>query len=130
MVFWGIVHIPISANLIFAGMVTVRGYELSGETVRGSQSDRKLRESEAGLHEIEERMRLAVEAVDFGIWIRDLAGSEIWATDECRALLALAETERLELDRILKRIHLDDREAVRLVPERATERDGSYETEY
>jgi two-component system, LuxR family, sensor kinase FixL len=128
--FYGIIRLPYVGTVFFMGLIAVMGFELSGETVRALQLDRKLRDSEAGLHEIEERMRLAVEAVDFGIWIRDLARNEIWATDKCRALFGFAETERLELDRILERIYPDDREAVRLVLEKATEGDGSYESEY
>jgi len=84
LVFWGIVRIPIVAIVSFMGLVAVMGYELSSETIRASQLARKLHESEAGLHEIEERMRLAVEGADFGIWIRDLARNEIWATDKWR----------------------------------------------
>jgi two-component system sensor kinase FixL len=103
---------------------------LSSETVRASQLDRKLQECEAGLHEIEERMRLAVEGADFGIWIRDLVRNEFWATDKCRALFGFAQTERLELDKIFERIHPEDRDAVGLVLKKATEGDGSYEAEY
>ena len=49
------------------GLVSVMGHELSSEMIRAAQLARKLRESEAGLREIEERMRLAVEGADFGI---------------------------------------------------------------
>jgi two-component system, LuxR family, sensor kinase FixL len=130
LVFWGIVHAPISATLFFTGMVAVMGYELGSEMLRASQLDRKLQESEAGLHEIEERMRLAVEGAEFGIWIRDLARNEIWATDKWRALFGFLETERLELDSILERVHSEDRDTFRSVLKKAAEGDGRYETEY
>jgi hypothetical protein len=67
LVLWGIVRIPISASLFFTGMVAVMGYELGSEMLCASQLDRKLQASEAGLHEIEERMRLAVEGAEFSI---------------------------------------------------------------
>jgi PAS domain-containing protein len=86
LVMWGFARMPLTAGLSFMGVVLVMGYELSSDTLRAAQLARKLRESEAGLHEIEERMRLAVEGADFGIWIRDLARNEIWATDKWRAL--------------------------------------------
>jgi two-component system sensor kinase FixL len=130
LVFWGIVQMPLSASLFFTGMVTVMGYELGSEMLRATQLDRKLQESEAGLHEIEERMRLAVEGADFGIWIRDLVRNEIWASDKWRGLYGFAEAERLELDRILERIHPEDRDTLRFVLEKATAGDGSYEAEY
>jgi len=130
LVFWGFVRVPYVGSIFFMGLIAVMGYELSGETVRASLLDRKLQESEAGLHEIEERMRLAVEGADFGIWIWDLARNEIWATDKWRALFGFGETESLEMDRILERIHLEDRDAVRLLLRKVTEGDGSYEAEY
>ena len=130
LVFWGLVQIPIMASISIVGLVAVMGYELSSEMIRAAQLARKLQESEAGLHEIEERMRLAVEGVDFGIWIRDLARNEIWATDKWRVLFGFPETERLEFDHILQRLHPEDRDAVRLVLEKATEGDGSDEAEF
>jgi PAS domain S-box-containing protein len=130
LVLWGIIRAPLIASLSFMGIVVVMGYELSSEMIRATQLARKLKESEAGLREIEERMRLAVEGADFGIWIRDLAQNEIWATDKWRRLFGFAETERLKLDNIFQRIHFEDRDAFRLVIEKAAEGDGGYEAEY
>jgi len=130
LVFWGIIQMPLSASLFFTGIVTVMGYELSSEMLRAPQVDRKLQESEAGLHEIEVRMRLAVESADFGIWIRDLVRDEIWATDEWRALFGFPDTERLKLDRILERIHSEDQDKFRSVLKNATEGGASYEGEF
>ena len=130
LVLWGIIRTPLVASLSFMGIVVVMGYELSSGMIRAAQLARKLQQSEAGLREIEERMRLAVEGADFGIWIRDLARNEIWATDKWRGLFGFAETERLELDKILQRIHSEDRDAFRLVLEKAAEGNGSYEAEY
>jgi PAS domain S-box-containing protein len=129
-VFWGIVRVPIVASLSLMGLVAVMGYELSSDTIHASELSLKLQESESGLRESEERMRLAVEGADFGIWIRDLARNEIWATDKWRWLFGVPETERLELESIFQRIHPVDRDAVRLVLGKAIEGDGSYETEF
>jgi two-component system sensor kinase FixL len=130
LVFWGIVRAPTLGGVFFTGLLAVMGYELSSETIRASRLDRKLHESEAGFHEIEERLRLAVEGADLGIWILDLARKEIWATDKWRALFGFPETERLELGHILQRFHPDDRDAFRLVLDKAIEGDGSYEAEF
>jgi len=130
LVFWGIVRMPISATLFFTGMVAVMGYELGSEMLRASQLDRKLQVTEAGLRESEGRMSLAVEGADFGIWIRDLARNEIWATDKWRALFGFSKSERLELDRILERFHPEDRDAFRMAIEKAAEGDGRYEVDY
>ena len=46
-------------------------------------------------------MSLAVEAVDFGIWIRDIARNEIWASERWRELFGFAPLERLEFNTVL-----------------------------
>ena len=114
----------------FMGLVAVMGYELSREAIRAPQLDRKLQVSEAALQETEERMRLAVEGADFGIWIRDLGRNEIWATDKWRTLFGFSRMERLEIDHILQRLHPDDRDMFRSTLEKAALGDGSYEAEY
>ena len=128
--FYGIVRLPYVATVSFMGVVAVMGYELSRDTIRASELARKLRESQTELHEIEERMRLAVEAAGFGILIRDISRNDIWATDKWRALFGFTRTERLEFDQILERVHPEDRDALRLALEGATKGDGSFEGEF
>jgi two-component system sensor kinase FixL len=130
LVFWGVVHAPIVASISFMGLVAAMGYELSLEAIRASQLDHRLQVSEAELHEIEERMRLAVDSADFGIWIRDLARNEIWATDKWRALFGFEKMERLEIDHILQRVYPQDRDAFRSMLGKAIQGEGSYENEY
>ena len=129
-VFWGVLQVPIVATLSFMGLVAVMGYELSSETIHASELGRKLQESEAGLHDIEERMRLAVEASGFGVLIRDFTRNEFWASDKWRELFGFSDTERLELDVILQRIHPEDREPLRLVLEKARSGYGIYDVEF
>jgi len=129
LVFWGIIRIPITASLSFMCLVLVMGYELSSDTLRASELSRRLQKSEAGLHEIEERMRLAVEAADFGVLIRDFSRDEMWASDRWRALFGFSETERLELEQIFQRVHPEDRDAVRSMAERARSGYGFYDAD-
>ena len=75
-------------------------------------------------------MSLAVDAANFGIWIRDLARNEIWASDKWRKLFGFGPSERLEFERILKRLHPDDREMVRQIFEEALADGGTYDTEF
>ena len=49
---------------------------------------RRRRLAERSLRESEERMSLAADAANLGIWILDLVGDEIWATDKWRELSA------------------------------------------
>ena len=130
LVFYRIVRVPYVGTVSFIGLIAVMGYELSSEAIHASELGRKLQKSEAGLHEIEERMSLAVKTAGFGILIRDLARNEIWATDKWRALFGFSDTEPLDLDHILQRLPSDDRDAARLALEKAAEGDGGYEGEY
>ncbi len=129
-IFWGIVRIPIVSSISIMALVAVMGYELSRDMFHASELGRKLRESEAGLHESEERMRLAIEAAGFGVLVRDFSQNEMWASDRWRALFGFSGSERLELDHVIQRIHPDDRDALRLVLERARSGYGVYDAEF
>jgi PAS domain S-box-containing protein len=100
------------------------------ERIRAASELHELQVIEEGLRESEERMRLAVEAADFGIWIRDLGRNEIWATEKWRAIFAFEPEERLDLDTILQRIHPDDRDTVRSVLTQAIQGDGIYDVSF
>jgi PAS domain S-box-containing protein len=91
---------------------------------------RRRRAAEASVRENEQRMRLAVDTANFGIWMRDLAENEIWASDKWRELFGFTSSERLDLERLLQRVHADDREALQLVLTKALASGGSYETEF
>lgn len=119
----GVLKMPFVVSFPFLGMALAMGYELSRDVLRAAQLARDLRESE-------QRMTLAAESANLGIWIRDLERNEIWATDRWRALFGFGKSERLNLDSILQRMHPDDREVVRHALAEASEDDGSYETEY
>ena len=130
MVFWGVVEAPIVASISFMGLVVVMGYELSGDVFRASQLVGELQASEDRLRENEQRMSLAVNAANLGIWIRDLARNEIWASDKWRELFRFTPSEPLDLESILQRLHPDDREALQQVLTKALAGGGSYETEF
>jgi len=130
LVFWGNLQAPIVFSLPSLGMIAVMAYELSHDVIRSSQLVLELQVSEAELRESEKRMTLAAEATNLGIWIRYLKRDEIWATESWRALFGFAKSEPLHLDRILQRIHPEDREPVRLALARAIEGEGSYEMEF
>jgi two-component system, LuxR family, sensor kinase FixL len=103
--FWGIIHAPITASLFYMGIVVAMGYELSQDVLRAAQLSDDLRESQ-------QRMALAAHAANLGIWVRDLVRNEIWATDKWRELFGFKMSERLDMHRILQRLHPEDREAV------------------
>ena len=130
LIFWGILHAPLTISLLYLGLVTVMGYELSRDVFRASQLVSELQASKAVLRENEQRMSLAVDASNLGIWVRDLARNEIWASDKWRELFGFTPSEPLDLESILQRIHPDDREPLQQVLTKAQAGGGSYEAEF
>ena len=130
LIFWGIFHAPLTVSLLYLGLVTVMGYELSRDVFRASQLVGELQTSKEGLRENEQRMSLAVDAVNFGIWIRDLARNEIWASDKWRELFSFTPLEPLDIESILQRLYPDDRESLQQVLTNALASGGGYEAEF
>ena len=96
-------------TLLIGGLLAQRARRRLAEA-GASQLVHELQASEAGLRESEARMSLAVDAADLGIWIRDLARNEIWASHTWRQLFGFTRSEALEFNVILHRLHPDDRE--------------------
>jgi PAS domain S-box-containing protein len=109
--------------LFYMGIVAAMGYELSQDVLRAARLSNDLRESQ-------QRMDLAAHAANLGIWVRDLARNETWATDEWRALLGFAKSERIDLNGFLQKLHPEDREAVSQTFAKALDSEDGYETEY
>ena len=104
LIHWAHLPIPVVISPLYLGLVAVMGYELSRDVLRASQLVHELQASEAGLRESEARMSLAVDAADFGIWIRDLARDEVWASEKWRDVVWLrAVRARWISTRILQR---------------------------
>ncbi len=111
--------IPVVISPLYLGLVAVMGFELSRDVLRASQLVDELRASEAGLRESEARMTLAVETAGFGLWIRDLTRDDVWASERWRGLFGFGPSEPLDFDRILQRVHPDDRAHLREAQSRA-----------
>ena len=82
------------------------------------------RRAEKSLRESEERLSLAADAANLGIWIRDLVGDRIWASDKWRELFGFEKAERLNTNRFFQRLHSGDRDAVSQALRKAQEAGG------
>ena len=91
---------------------------------------RRRRLAERSLRESEQRMSLAADAANLGIWIWDLVGDEIWATDKWRQLFGFEKWEWLDMHSFLGRLHPEDRDAVRNALTKTRKAGGEYEKEY
>ena len=132
LIHWAHLPIPVLIAPLYLGLVVMMGSELSRDVLRASRLVHELQASEAGLRESEARMSLAVDAADLGIWIRDLARNEIWASHKWRELFGYAPSEPLEFNALLRRLHPDDREGLRQAHAMAVAggNGGRYQTDY
>jgi two-component system, LuxR family, sensor kinase FixL len=132
LVYWANIQMPIVYGALYLALALVMGHELSRDLLHASNTVRELETSEAGLRESEERLSLAVDAADLGIWVADLRQNEIWASDKWREVFGFTPSEGLDFDRIVQRLHPDDRDALRQAHAMAVAGGGRrrYELEY
>ena len=70
------------------------------------------KESEQRVRESEERLRLAAEAAELGMWDVDLITGAMVASQEHRNILGYAKNEQWDYDKYLQSIHPEDRSMV------------------
>src|ERR1700677_4272300 len=104
LIFWGIIHTPITASLFFMAIVAAMGWELSQDVLSAAKLSDDLRNSE-------ERMSLAAEVANLGMWVWDVVRDKVWMTDKGRALLGFAQNTRLDASALNSRVHPEDRAA-------------------
>jgi len=88
-----------------------------------------LRQQKA-LHQFEERVALAAEAAQLGVWELDTTSNRIWVSDKVRQLFQFPPDDEITYSEFEKRVHPDDRAARDRVMRRTIQAHSSYETEY
>jgi PAS domain-containing protein len=63
------------------------------------------------LRESEERMHLAAEAANLGMWLWDVVKDEVWMTDKGRALFGIGPDTRVDFATLSAGVHPKDRAA-------------------
>ena len=86
-------------------------------------ADLKLRESE-------ERLRLATNAAESGLWDMEVDTNDVWVTPKTRELFDFEQDEKLNYDSFLNRIHPEDRERVDQAVEQAVQSGKNLLIEY
>ncbi|MBV9488929.1 MAG: PAS domain-containing protein [Verrucomicrobia bacterium] len=86
--------------------------------------------AERSLRDSEERMTLAAEAANLGLWMWDIPHDDVWATEKCRSLFGFEPGERLDFQRFMDRVHPEDREPMREAVQRALQSRRDFDTEY
>ena len=90
----------------------------------------ELMTKDEALRQSEERMRLAADAVNLGIWEWHLATNEIWATNARRAVLGSPATGKVTFEDFMSQVHPDDRSRIRQTINDAIRDAKDYDSEY
>lgn len=85
---------------------------------------------EQALRKSEERMSLAVEAANLGLWEWDLSTNEMWGTKTRLALLGLSASEKITIEDVLALTHVDDRDRLRQAMNDVVRTGKDYNFEY
>jgi two-component system, LuxR family, sensor kinase FixL len=130
LVVWGIIQVPFLACFSYLGLIAAMGYELSIDMLHRAKLARQLAVSEADLYETRERMELAANAADLGMWMWDVARDEIWITDKGRVLFGFGASEKVDLNRFETVLHPDDRQRVLEAIDNTLRSGADYSAEY
>ena len=82
------------------------------------------------LRESEERLALAADSAEAGLWVLDYGTGVFWVTDRTRAIFGFSPDEVITMERLEASVHPDDWDHVRGVIERPGHADGPIGVEY
>ena len=89
-----------------------------------------LLKQQKALHQFEERVALAADAAQLGVWEFDTATERVWVSDKIRELFQFPAESEINHSEFQMRVHPDDRAARDQAMRRALHTRGSYEIEY
>jgi two-component system sensor kinase FixL len=85
---------------------------------------------ERSLRDSEERMSLAAEAANMGMWVWDVVSDEVWMSGKGRALFGIGPETRLDWQTLVSRVHPEDRATRNAELRRAIESRSEYVMDY
>src|SRR5437773_241975 len=90
----------------------------------------KRRPAELSSSESEDRVALAADAAQLGVWEIDVATNKVWVSDKGRELFQIAPRTDVNYAAFHERVHPDDQPLRDSAIKRAIETKGGYEIEY
>ncbi|MBN4002353.1 PAS domain-containing protein [Nostoc sp. LPT] len=85
---------------------------------------------QTNLRESEERIRLATNAAELGMWFWNIITNEVIWTDKCRQLFGLSLEAEISFEIFLNCVHLEDRQCIHEAIARSLAEQVDYDIEY
>jgi len=123
LVVWGVIDVPFFLSFAYLGIVLAMGSELGDDMFRAAQLAHKLERSE-------QRLNLAADSANFGVWEWDLNKDEVSVTPSRRELLGLPAARKIRFEHFISRVHADDRDRIRQAIKDAVEKRKVYDSEF
>jgi PAS domain S-box-containing protein len=123
LVIWGVIDVPFFLSFAYSGIVLAMGSELSDDMFQAAQLAYKLKRSE-------QRLNLAADSANLGMWEWDLEKDEIWVTSMRRAQLGFPISGKITSKDLMSRWHPDDRDNIRQAMTEAIQSGKDYQAEF
>lgn len=125
-----VIHQPYMVSVGFLILLGGMAFELVDEALRAVTLAKQVRHQSDELQTQEERLRLAADSANLGLFSWSTGDQEIWITPRARRFLDLAPDLPVTWPFLLQRVHPDDRERVLRESESARQRNGDFSTEF
>jgi PAS domain S-box-containing protein len=103
--FWELYRWPVAGTFLFCLLEAALIIGLLVSRAKRRQGERALRESE-------ERMKLAADAAQLGVWGWNIAFNHVWGSERWLRLFGFASADQVSFENVLERVHPDDRGTV------------------
>jgi len=105
----------------------VKRLQLAGQVFTNALARKRADEA---LRESEERVSLAVDSAEAGLWTLDLSAGVFWATERARAIFGYSPDDVISMERFEASVHPEDRDRVRGAIERSARTGEAINVEY
>jgi PAS domain S-box-containing protein len=126
----GFLTLPIFASLSAFCIIATAVSELNHDLQNSAKLSTKLIEHETELLEYVHRLDLSASAASVGLWTRTFADDDIWMSEKFRELFGFLPEETITPDKLVERVHPEDREVMLAARKGARENSIEYSIEY
>jgi two-component system sensor kinase FixL len=123
LVLGGVVHAPLTASLLYLGLVAAMGYQLSDDVLRVARLSDDLTDRD-------QQITLVADAAGLGLWIWTTPQDTVWGTEKLNPMLGFARGEAISVVSFLEHVYSEDREPTRRALRRALDERSDYSAEY